>query len=127
MTLLEAKLRSAVTAYDKRQSKRRGYNIYALPQYLARVSEVIADIEAGAPVRKAITAGFTGRLLDACLKAAGEAISTDAEQRGGWVYTPVTPGKKPPKPAHYCTKEQCKHAYCLVCTKCKYGCTRGAK
>jgi hypothetical protein len=86
---LHNKLVDAVTAYDRKQESKRGYNRYALAQYLARVQEVSADIAKGADIRAAITAGFTGRLLDACLKAVGLPKSSDSEQRGRYVYTPV--------------------------------------
>lgn len=90
MTLHE-KLIHAVTEYDRKQSKRPGYNIYALPQYVGRVQEVTADIAAGADVRKAITAAFTGRMLNVCLKAAGLDKPTVEESRGtgAWYYQPV--------------------------------------
>lgn len=57
-----------------------------------RIDEVCRDIDAGAPARAAITAAFTGRLLDVMLKAAQLDKSTDAEQRGNgaWSYSPVT-------------------------------------
>jgi hypothetical protein len=76
-------LSHAVTEYDRKQSTKRGYNIYALPQYLGAINErVIPAIESGMSVREAIRKGFCGRLLDVCLKAVGEPKSTDAEQRG---------------------------------------------
>lgn len=86
------KLVSAVTQYDAKQSKRAGFNRYALPQYLARIDEVDADIQQGANVRDAITAAFTGRLMDVCLKAVGENTSTRDDQRckGAWHYIPAS-------------------------------------
>jgi len=58
---------------------------------IGRVQEVTADIGAGADVRKAIIAAFTGRLLNACLKAAGLDKPTVEESRGtgAWYYQPV--------------------------------------
>ncbi len=97
-------LLSAVTQYDMKEQEKaakrgpRGYyNMYALPQYLGRVSDVVKDIEAGAPVRKALTNAFTGRLLDVTLKAVGEPRSTKEEQRGG----PITyrSARENPQPA----------------------------
>ncbi len=83
---------SAVLAYDNKQSKRSGFNRFALPQYLARIDEVCDDIQQGANIREAITAAFTGRLLDVCLKAVGLSKSTDQEARGTgtWFYTPAS-------------------------------------
>ncbi len=83
------KLIHAVTEYDRKQSTKRGYNHYALGQYFQRIDEICADIEAGADSRKAIVAGFSGRLADACLKAVGQSATTREENIGGYVYTPV--------------------------------------
>jgi hypothetical protein len=90
--MIKQKLVHAVTQYDAKQSKRAGFNRYALPQYLARIDEVCADIERGANVRDAIVAAFTGRLMDVCLKAVGESTSTRDDQRckGAWHYVPTT-------------------------------------
>lgn len=77
-----------VTAYDRRQSKRPGYNIYALPQYIQRVDEIMADIASGRDVRSAVIAGFNGRLVDACLRALQLPITSLEEVRGGsYIYT----------------------------------------
>lgn len=86
---IRSKLAHAVTEYDRKQSTKRGYNIYALSHYLGRVAEIEADINAGADPAAAIKAAFSGRLLDACLKAIGAPRATDAEQRGGVFYQPV--------------------------------------
>lgn len=76
---LHHKMIHAVTEYDRKESTKRGYNPYALPQYMQRVQEISADIGKGADPREAITTGFTGRLVNHVLKAAGLA----AERRGG--------------------------------------------
>jgi len=83
------KLAHAVTEYDRKEEekhranpKRRYHNPYALGQYLQAVTNAVADIEQGVPLRKAITGHFTGRLLDRCLVAVGEPKSTNDEQRG---------------------------------------------
>ncbi len=76
------KLASAVTQYDIKQSKRRGYNVYALSHYLGAVHEVEAELAKGADLRKALISNFNGRLLDVCLKACDLATSTREEQRG---------------------------------------------
>lgn len=91
MTTLEikAKLVHAVTAYDRRQSTKKHYNHNALPQYFARIDEIIADVEAGADPRKAIIAGFLDRLQDSCLRACDLAIGTGDEQPRSWCYEPV--------------------------------------
>ena len=73
------KLVHAVTEYDRKQESKRGYNPHALPIYLSAVQSVIDAMDAGKTVRQAILANFSDRLLDACLKAVGEAKATDAE------------------------------------------------
>jgi hypothetical protein len=87
---IEARLIQALTAYDRKQSTRRGYNPYALGQYFERVENIMRDIAGGATPRQAIIAGFTGRLQDAALRAIGEPIAGDAEQVGGPVYRPAS-------------------------------------
>lgn len=98
LTELESFLASIVTQYDRKQKQKqaektggRGYhNPYALAQYLARVAEIITDIQAGAPIRAAIIAGFGGRILDAVLWSIGEDKVTDAELLNRTItYTPV--------------------------------------
>jgi len=66
---LKETLIHAVTRYDEKQSARKGYNIYALPQYLAAVDRTVADYEAGATVPEAIRRQFIDRLRDHVLKA----------------------------------------------------------
>lgn len=79
----------AVTAYDRKQSSKRGYNQYALGIYFQRIDEVCADIERGADVRAAIVAGFTGRLADHCLRALSLPITTNSEAFGSGIYQPA--------------------------------------
>ena len=66
---IAARLAHAVTAYDRRQANRRHYNVYALPQYLARAQDVASRIAKGASVRDAVSAGFSGSLQAFILKA----------------------------------------------------------
>lgn len=73
-------LTHAVTQYDRKQEGKRGYNRYALPQYLAAVHSVEEQVSKGASRRCAIVSNFCGRLLDVCLKAVGEPVSTREEQ-----------------------------------------------
>ena len=80
----------AATAYDRRQSKGKRYNHYALAQYFARIDEVEKDIAAGAEVRAALCAAFTGSLLSAMLRAIKAPAATPAELMGcGWSYQPI--------------------------------------
>jgi hypothetical protein len=67
--LLYSDLASAVTQYDIRQSRKRYYNHHALGIYLGRVEEIVAQVEAGADLRTAITAGFCDRLRDHVLRS----------------------------------------------------------
>ena len=99
-----AKLRfnlvSAVTDYDRKQSTKSSYNMYALPQYLERVSEIMDDIAAGADSRSAISAGFTGTLLSAVMRKLKINSPTREEIQGigSVVYTPVAkrnPARRP--------------------------------
>lgn len=90
---LKNKLISAVTQYDEKELKRSiknpraHYNPYALNQYLARVNDIEDDVDAGADPAKAITAGFSGRLRNAVLKAAG--FEKNETENGSWTYQPV--------------------------------------
>jgi hypothetical protein len=88
---ISLRLVNAVTTYDRKQSTKKYYNVYALAQYLKRVGEIVADIERGADVRKAVVTGFSGRIADACLKALQLPKSTRDEALGGMVYQPVMP------------------------------------
>lgn len=71
----------AVTEYDRKQQGKRGYNIWALPQYLGAVETAEQRIAEGKTTREALVASFCGRLLDVVLKSVGEAKSTREEQR----------------------------------------------
>ena len=86
---LKSRLCHAVTRYDRKQANRTDYNVYALAQYLTRVSDIVADVKRGADVQSAIIAGFTpGPLRGACLKAIAE-LATDAESSGTYLGMPV--------------------------------------
>ena len=96
---LRFQLITAVTDYDRKQSTKPSYNIYALPQYFARVDEILSDVESGADPRSAITAGFVGTLQNFVLRKLKMSGSTMEEARGGgsWYYKPVAK-KNPVKP-----------------------------
>ena len=78
---LSHRLTHAVTAYDIKQSRRKGYNGYALSLYLGACQECMRAIKTTGDIRSALTTSFCGRLLDVVLRAVGETPSTDAEQR----------------------------------------------
>ena len=85
---LQARLVSAALRYDEKQAKKKGYNIYAMAQYLLRIDEVIEDIRGGGEIRAAIVAGFNGPLATALLKAVGESGWTRQDDKGGLFYVP---------------------------------------
>jgi hypothetical protein len=86
---LHTALVHAATMYDRKEETKRGYNRYALGQYLMRIDEVEADIKAGTPPRAALLAAFNDRLLDHMLKAIGEPEFTRDEMTGqSYVYIP---------------------------------------
>jgi hypothetical protein len=85
----------AVIAFDAKQearaakSQRAYHNVYALPQYLRRVDDVMSDIRAGADVGAAVNAGFTpGALRNACRKALA-LPKDDVEASGSYKGMPV--------------------------------------
>jgi hypothetical protein len=84
MTLHE-KLRSALIAYDKQESSKRSYNIYALGIYIEALQSATSFIERGADVREVLCGHFSGRLLARLLKVAGVAPMTREDSYGGIV------------------------------------------
>ncbi len=69
---LRGALVHAVTVYDRRRAGRKGYNRYALAQYLDAAERAATEVDKGFPVRAALCRAFNDRLLDACLAAVGE-------------------------------------------------------
>lgn len=86
------KLIHAVTEYDRRESRKPSYNMYALPQYFARVDEIMADVAKGADIGAAIHAGFTGRLAKVCAKAVNVQVP-GTEPGNAWYYVPASQRK----------------------------------
>ncbi len=88
------KLLTALTEYDRKQSKKKGYNIYALPQYMTALQYVRDDMAGGMSLREALVNNFHDRLLVALFKGVGEPRATDREVRGNpalgesWRYGP---------------------------------------
>ena len=88
---MREKLISAVTAWDRRQSKGRFYNPHALGIMFQAVDDVCADIERGADPRNAIMAAFNDRLLDHVLRSVGLPTATTEEHHAlPYIYSPVT-------------------------------------
>jgi len=88
---LRFQLITAVTDYDRKDSTKRNYNIYALPQYFQRVDLILSDVEAGADPRSAIVAGFIGTLRNFVLRKLKMSGSSTEEDRGdgSMYYKPV--------------------------------------
>lgn len=76
------KILIALTEYDRKQSTKKGYNRFALGMYCQALQNTMAEIESGSTIRAALKHNFCGRLLDVCLKAAGEPLATKDELRG---------------------------------------------
>jgi hypothetical protein len=72
---------TAITAYDRRQEKRKGYNPYALAHYCGAAQGVEAAVDAGQDLRAAILEHFLGRLCDHVLLACGLPTMTREEAR----------------------------------------------
>jgi len=75
------KLLHAATEYDRKQSTKKGYNVYALSHYLGAVQAIEEDVDHGMDLRKAIVTRTTGRLATALLKAVGLPALTAQEAR----------------------------------------------
>jgi len=80
------KLVNAVTAYDRRQSTRKGYNRFALGMYLGSVNRIAEEVDDGQSLRTAIAHNFCGRLLDVVLRSVGELASSNEEQQAMKAY-----------------------------------------
>ena len=71
---LHADLTHCLTRYDRAQQNKRGYNVYALGQYLMRGAEVVQEVESGATLGDALRNAFNGPLLAYVAKAASVAL-----------------------------------------------------
>lgn len=80
--MLKETLEAAAREYDKKQRKKRGYNIHALRQYLERIEQVCEAINKGGDVATELGKGFTGSLLKAMAKAA----KVEAKEQGNFAY-----------------------------------------
>jgi hypothetical protein len=78
---IRLRLIQAVTDYDRKESTKRGWSMYALGHYFRAIRQVADEMEAGTAPRKALVANLTGRLLDTCLKVIGESPATREELR----------------------------------------------
>lgn len=62
-------MQHAVTQHDVRQSKKKHYNIYALPAYLGKVREIADKVKKGANHHEVIDKTFNGSLHSVVKKA----------------------------------------------------------
>ncbi len=76
------RLTHALTEWDRKQSTKRGYNPYALAQYLMAVDRVTNAMNCGVSVREALLDNFCDRLLNLCINTLNLDRATDAECRG---------------------------------------------
>lgn len=72
---------NAMTEFDKRASKRAGYNPYALGHMAQALQNASEYCDEGRTVRAALCKAFCGRLLDCVLKAIGEPAATKGDRR----------------------------------------------
>jgi hypothetical protein len=71
---------SAVAEYDRRESRKKGYNPFTAGHLMRALDKMKVDMDEGATVRKALVMNFVGRLLDICLVAVGEPKATPLER-----------------------------------------------
>ena len=69
---LNVKLFNAATEFDRRASKRAGYNPHALGHYARALGLIRRAVAAGRPIREAIVVTTLDRFRDCLLKAIGE-------------------------------------------------------
>jgi hypothetical protein len=82
--MLHSRLASAVTQYDIKQERRRGYNKWALPQYLQAVDRTVTAVgRDGLTVERAILENFNGRLAHWLFRAIG--MTGDELDRWTWL------------------------------------------
>lgn len=77
---IHARMLSAITTYDAKQSKRKGYNPYSGAIMLRAMRDCLDAWEQGLDLREAIVYYFNGRLCDAILKACGLPEQTSEER-----------------------------------------------
>ena len=76
---LRRKMIHTVTMYDQKESKKKYYNKWALPQYIRGVNDAYAMMP-DKGVRTALMKVFNNRLLNNLLKAVGEPKITKEEK-----------------------------------------------
>jgi hypothetical protein len=79
----QIKLFNAVSEYDRRQSRSKSYNPYALAHYARSLGYVRRYVQQGETLRDSILNCFLGRLADKLLKSAGLPLMTNDEAKFG--------------------------------------------
>ncbi len=82
---LHSRMAHIVTAYDIKESTKRGYNRYAIGMYLGAVQAVCLELKENPELetRKVIIAHFNGRLCDTILSGLAFNPQTKDERRYG--------------------------------------------
>ncbi len=78
----KVRLFNAVTEFDRKASKRRGYNPHAIGHYARGLNNLAERVENGETLRAAIMREFIGRLCDVLLRAVSLPLMTKEEARG---------------------------------------------
>ena len=78
-----ATILNAVTEWDRKQSTKPGYNIYALAHYCKAIQRVALYAEKGYPLRASVITCFKDRLCDHILKALKIEKMTKEEAKWG--------------------------------------------
>jgi hypothetical protein len=65
------KLVSALTEFDRKESRKKYHNPYALSHYLTALRESESEVEAGGSLARALYDHFNGRLLTAMERSVG--------------------------------------------------------
>lgn len=82
---------NAVTEFDRRESRKKHYNRFALAHYARGLQRIKAHVDNGASLRDAIRAEFVGKLCDKLLLAVGLPMMTQEECRCA-AMLPALPG-----------------------------------
>ena len=78
--LLHVKLVNAVTEYDRRQAKKKFYNIHALAMYIGKIQDIEENLNKGMTIENALKQSFCGQLLRFIAKR----IGADTSQFKKW-------------------------------------------
>lgn len=80
MTKTHLKLSTALIEYDKKESRKKSYNRFAMGIYIQALHEVDEMLDNGIDLRDAILECFNGRLLDYLLKSVDLPLASQVER-----------------------------------------------